>query len=622
MGFVRKKADQVGNIGQSVIDTAKDVGTFAVNTVSDAGSAIAEPLGGWTNVRDTLQAGGVVAGNYLLPGSGLVSSQLVSDGAKDALGSDLGKAAMIGSGVGGAYAGNLANYGNIGGAISGGVNAGPELLGDAGMVAGTGSGSSIGGGISSNVFGSGNIFGSGAPEALGEASGTWASTPAAGTGLLSTAANWASANPLQAANLGLTAAKALGGSTPSSSTTSTSIDPEMKAAYLRNLEEARTTAAGLGTRQYADFSGNYGTAEKQLRNLGIGGAGQAATAEAARLSALESGYTPQQIQAANAGQAQLAASQGYTPQQIQAAQANRANVQNVNGQIGAQYMGAYQNPFESQVVQGALGDIELARQRQGLTDRASATAAKAFGGSRQGVAESLTNEAALRNAASTASNLRMQGFNTAANLGQNDAARMLQANMANQGVDLSLEQANTQLRQQGLIFNQGAANQAMQFGAGATNQANLVNTAAQNQMAQYNASQLQQANIANQQANAQGAGIRLNAAGQMGNLASQQQNLGIAGSQAVMNAEAQRQALEQARLDAARNLSLERLGISQAALGLQPANLGGTQTNPIYKNTSASALGGALSGGMLGNMIGGASGAGYGAIAGGLLGLL
>ena len=120
----------------------------------------------------------------------------------------------------------------------------------------------------------------------------------------------------------------------------------------------------------------------------------------------------------------------------------------------------------------------------------------------------------------------------------------------------------------------------------------------------------------------QGAGLRLNAAGQIGNLAAQQQNLGIAGANAVMTAEAQRQALEQAKLDAARNLSLERLGISQSALGIQPANLGGTTTTPIYKNQSASALGGALSGGMLGNMIGGASGAGYGAAAGGLLGLL
>jgi hypothetical protein len=364
-------------------------------------------------------------------------------------------------------------------------------------------------------------WGAATPELLGEASGAWATSPSAGgigglLGGLSTG---------QALGLGagaLALGGGLGSKQPTQSTTTNAIDPEMKAAYLRNLEEARTTAAGLGQKQFADFSGNYATAEQQLRNIGLGGAGQAGTTEASQLTSQLAGYTPQQIQAGT----------------------------------GAQYMGAYQNPYENQVVQAALGDIELARQRSGLSDRAAATAAKAFGGSRQGVAEALTNEAALRNAASTAANLRSAGFTTAAQLGQTDAARMLAAAGSNQAADIS------------------------------------------------------------------GAGLRLNAAGQIGNLAAQQQNLGIAGANAVMQSEAQRQALEQAKLDAARNLSLERLGISQAALGIQPANLGGTTTTPIYKNQSASALGGALSGGMLGNMIGGATGAGYGAAAGGLLGLL
>lgn len=314
----------------------------------------------------------------------------------------------------------------------------------------------------------------------------------------------------------------LGGNQPTQSTSSAAIDPEMKAAYLRNLQEARTTAAGLGQKQFADFSSQYGTAEQQLRNLGIGGAGQTGTAEASRLTSQLAGFTPDQVRAGT----------------------------------GAQYMGAYQNPYENQVVQATINDLDIARMRQGLSDRAAATAAKAFGGSRQGVAEALTNEASMRNMGNVVSNLRSAGFNTAAALGQTDASRFLTADQLNQAADIS------------------------------------------------------------------GAGLRLNAAGQIGNLAAQSQNLGIAGSQAVMNAEAQRQALEQAKLDAARNLSLERLGISQSALGLQPANLGGTTTTPIYKNQSASALGGALSGGMLGNMIGGAGGAGYGALAGGLLGLL
>jgi hypothetical protein len=511
----------------------REKGNDMGGAVSSLGDAVSDIGGG---IGDVVSGGVDIAGKMLKP-----AEKVFEWSTENPL-----EAAALATG---AYFAAPALAGAFGGAGAAG----------AGAAAAEGAGAAgAGGGLFSGL---GNLFGSGAPELLGEASGMWAGGAGgagAGAGILGGAANWAAANPLAATGIGLTAAKALGGgSTPSSSTTTNAIDPEMKAAYLRNLEEARTTAAGLGTKQFAGFSDQYGTAEQQLRNMGLGGAGQTGTAEAARLSALEA---------------------GYTPQQIQAAQINRQAIANVGGGTGAQYMGAYQNPFENQVVQGALGDIEMARQRQGLTDRAAATAARAFGGSRQGVAEALTNEAALRNASSTAANLRSQGFTTAAQLGQSDAARMLQAQMANQGVDLTSMQSNAQLAQQ--------------------------------------------AALANQQAIAQGAGLRLNAAGQMGNLAAQQQNLGIAGAQTVMQAEAQRQALEQARLDAARNLSLERLGISQAALGLQPANLGSTQTSPIYKNQSASALGGALSGGMLGNMIGGASGAGYGALAGGLLGLL
>lgn len=323
-----------------------------------------------------------------------------------------------GTGLGLSGAGTTA-YGGLGAGIG-------STLGTEAALAGGLGGSAVGGlGLTAGSTALGGIGAGLGASALAGGAGT-----AATNGLLSSAVNWASANPLQAAGLGLTAAKALGGSsTPSSSTSSTSIDPEMKAAYLRNLEEARATAAGLGEKQFAAF--------------------------------------PE-----------------YSTNMVQ------------------QYM----NPYQQQVIDASMGDIERQRQQQQLRDRAAAVQAKAFGGSRQGVAEALTNEAYDRTAANTAAQLRSQGFSQAQTL-------------------------------------------------------------------------------------------------------------------ALQQEEARRQ-YEQQKLDAVRNLGLERLGVSQAALGLQPANLGGTQTTPIYQNTSASALGGALSGGMLGNMIGGSSGAGYGALAGGLLGLL
>jgi hypothetical protein len=53
-----------------------------------------------------------------------------------------------------------------------------------------------------------------------------------------------------------------------------------------------------------------------------------------------------------------------------------------------------------------------------LRDRQMATSAKAFGGSRQGVQASLTNAAALKQAADLSANMRQQGYGQAANLAQ------------------------------------------------------------------------------------------------------------------------------------------------------------------------------------------------------------
>jgi hypothetical protein len=325
---------------------------------------------------------------------------------------------------------------------------------------------------------------------------------------------------------------------PKEQTTTTSIDPQIKAEYLANLERSKAAAEGLGARQFADFTGDYGLAEAQLKNLGLGGKGQQTTDEAARLAMIEA---------------------GFTPQQIAAAQANRGAVQDVTGQLGSQYMSAYFNPYEEQVVQGTLGDIERSRQMQDIADRARATQARAFGGSRQGVQSALTNEAALRQAGTTAAGLRQAGFSQAAQFGQSDAARQLQAQMANQGVSLTLEQANAQLRQQ--------------------------------------------AALANQQAGISGAGLRQSAISQLGQLGAQQQNLGLTGANAVMLAQMERQKLEQQRLDAMRNLPLERLGITGSALGLQPARTGETSTQPLYSSGIGSALSGGLTGAYIGSLL-------------------
>jgi hypothetical protein len=238
-----------------------------------------------------------------------------------------------------------------------------------------------------------------------------------------------------------------------STTATTSIDPDLKAAYLRNVSQAQSVAGALPVRQFAGFNPLYTAGEQQVTNEAL---------------------TP------------------FTGESIQ------------------QFM----NPYENEVVQRSLADVGGALETQRLKDRQAATAARAFGGSRQAVTESLSNAAAMKQAADTAAQLRAQGYGQAA------------------------------------------------------------------QLAQY----------------AKGANI--------------------SGGQAVMGLGGARQQLEQAQLDALRNIGLEKLGIASGGLTAQLPNLGMTQSQPYYTNPVSGALGGALAG----QKLGGANYGGTGALLGGLLG--
>ncbi len=67
----------------------------------------------WTDIRDTLESAAVVAGNYFLPGSSIITSKLVSEGSQEQLNSSLGKFAQLASGGSAFLEGGpgLSNYG-------------------------------------------------------------------------------------------------------------------------------------------------------------------------------------------------------------------------------------------------------------------------------------------------------------------------------------------------------------------------------------------------------------------------------------------------------------------------------------------------------------------------------
>ena len=374
-----------------------------------------------------------------------------------------------------------------------------------------------------------------------------------------------------------------------SQTVTTQIDPTIKAAYLQNLQQAQGVASALPVKEFADFNPIYRAGEQQMVNTGLAGRGIDTTNIAAEYANQAAQFNPYYVGGVNAGMSNQFGAVGYTPTAATAAQSNMSNISN------------YMNPYTNQVITNNLSDIESARQAAVQQMGEAATRAKAYGGSRQGVAEAATNRAYADKAAQMSAQLRQQGFDTSANLMQQDLARQ--------------QQANLQTAAQGT----GAA----QYGAGAINAAMGGNAAAMNEMQRYNASLAQQSDLANQQAYAAANAQRLGAAGQLGALGAQQQNLGLGGAQAVMGVGSAQQQMTQAQLDALRGIGLEKLGITQQAMSTALPNAGGSQTSPTYKNPLSSALGGALGGYQLGALPGMAAiGGPAGAAIGGLIGLL
>ena len=180
------------------------------------------------------------------------------------------------------------------------------------------------------------------------------------------------------------------------------------------------------------------------------------------------GANPQQVQrpsvfnqsagAYNAALAGTAAAGAYRPQMV-----------GTQAAVGG--IGTYMNPYTQSVIDASMGDLERQRQMQQNQLGAQATQARAFGGSRQGVAEAETNRAFAQQGGQLAAQLRQQGFNTALGASQQDIANQMQAALANQqaglaGAQFGLGAANqmSNLAGQGFGFGQQIGQQQMQQG--------------------------------------------------------------------------------------------------------------------------------------------------------------
>lgn len=254
------------------------------------------------------------------------------------------------------------------------------------------------------------------------------------------------------------------------------------------------------------------------------------------------------------------------------------------GQIGQTDLAQYINPYTQQVIDTSMADLERQRQMQQNQIGAQASQAGAFGGSRQGVAEALTNEAFARQGGQMAAGLRQAGFQQAQQMAGQDIASRMQAALANQGVagqdlarQLQANLANQAVSGQDLarrlqagLANQQAAGQDIQFGM----QASLANQAAR----QADLQRRMQGQQFNVQSGLQGAQQRLGAAQQLAGISGQGFGMGQQLTQNLANQGMQQQALQQALIDAARGQYSGFMGAPAQSLGYMGSALGVTPT--------------------------------------------
>ena len=258
------------------------------------------------------------------------------------------------------------------------------------------------------------------------------------------------------------------------------------------------------------------------------------------------------------------------------------------GQLASTDIGTSMSPYQQGVIEASLRTLGGAQEQALDKLSAQATAARAFGGSRQGVAEAETRKAYGQQASDLVTQQMQQAFENAQRSAQFDISGRMQADTLNQ--------------------------QAAQAAAAREQAARAGNMAAANQFAQQQAQFQQQANLANQQAALQAASVRGAGAAGLGATAGQALQSQLAGLGAQMSAGEQQRALEQAQLQSDYAMFQEQQGypltqlnaVLAAGSGI-PLGLGTTTTRDPF---------GGLMG--VGKILGGAgslaSGGGFGAI--------
>lgn len=385
-----------------------------------------------------------------------------------------------------------------------------------------------------------------------------------------------------------------------------SLDPAMRDAFLANAQRATGVAEKLGQREFAQYSPDQllaATYTRQAADPNAASYGNVRSAASMTQAAGDAGYN-----AVNAANLSRGAVRDINAERIAADKVSGANVTSeALGQIAPQAranvrditansflnqnMQQYMNPYTQQVVDTSLQDLERSRQLAQQQGAAQAVKAKAFGGSRQGVAEAETNRAYADQAARTAAGLRSQGFDTASQLAQADLARQMQAQQLNQAQDAATTQQALALSGQFGLANQQAALEAARANQATGLQAQTSNQGMDFNVGQMNTQLAQQAALANQQAALQANQQKLAAAGQLAGIGGQQQTMGFASANQLAQQGAAQQQFSQQQLDAIRNLPLEQQQIINQSLGINVGGGSGMISSQQSKNGLLGLLG-------------------------------
>ena len=347
---------------------------------------------------------------------------------------------------------------------------------------------------------------------------------------------------------------------------SSTIDPRIMSMLQQNYASAQNVANRPYQPYTGDLTAGLTDAQNQAGSLlqAAPGMGQGAIGAGINAAAQGAQYQAPQVQSGM-----------YNPAMAEAAQINPGQLPFLSAPNGLEQLRQYMNPYTADVTNTTLNDLNRQTQQQLVNDAQNATADNAFGGTRQAVADALTNEAAQRTAASTLANLNNQGFNTASGLLQNNQGMGLQAGAQNLGAALRALGQNAGLQQGANLANAGALNMGSQFDL-----SQALNAALANQSA---------ANIS-QQLNNQSAGL-------LGALGTQQNQNYLAGTSALNNFGTEQQQTQQNALNAAYQQFMNQFNYPVQMQGLLNNSLllgGAGTTNPTAGMQNAGGLLGGL----------------------------